>query len=65
MEWAVRGGSDYLIGETFNDFGEAKLALDVMKTHGNGKKTPESVTLLDKLIYIFHLNAGIILAVTV
>ena len=37
MEWAVRGGSDYLIGETFNDLREAKLALDVMKTHGNGK----------------------------
>ena len=53
MEWAVRGGSDYLIGETFNDFGEAKLALDVMKTHGNGEKTPGSVTLLDKLIYIY------------
>ena len=46
MEWAVRGGSDYLIGETFNDLREAKLALDVMKTHGNGKKTHGGVNLL-------------------
>ena len=37
VEWALRGGADYLIGETFNALGEAKLALDVLKTHGNGK----------------------------
>ena len=55
MEWAVRGGSDYLIGETFNDFGEARLALDVMKRHGNGEKTPGSVTLLGELIYIYPI----------
>ncbi|XP_076466604.1 betaine--homocysteine S-methyltransferase 1-like [Babylonia areolata] len=39
VQWAVEEGADYLIGETFNDFGEAKLALEVMKEHGNGLAT--------------------------
>ena len=47
MEWAVRGGSDYLIGETFNDLREARLALDVMKRHGHGKKTLEALPCSD------------------
>ena len=44
VEWAVTGGSDFLIGETFNDIGEARLALDVMKTHGNGNSTLGSIS---------------------
>ncbi|XP_076445495.1 S-methylmethionine--homocysteine S-methyltransferase BHMT2-like [Babylonia areolata] len=36
VEWAVKGGADYIIGETFNDFGEAKLALEAIQTYGQG-----------------------------
>lgn len=38
MEWAVEGGADYIIAETFNCVGEALLALDAIKQYGNGKK---------------------------
>ena len=37
MEWAVKGGADYMIAETFGDVAEALIALDVIKKHGNGK----------------------------
>ena len=30
--------ADYIIGETFDAYGEAKLALDAILKHGNGKK---------------------------
>merc|ERR1712154_533709 len=33
---AVEGGADFIIAETFSDLGEAKIALDVIKTVGNG-----------------------------
>ena len=36
----MKGRADFLIGETFNDFGEAKLALEVMKQYGNGEHKP-------------------------
>lgn len=38
-EWAVNGGADLLLAETYNDFGEAMLALEVMKQYGNGLPT--------------------------
>ncbi len=34
MGWAVDGGADYLIGETFSYAAEALLALEVMKRSG-------------------------------
>ncbi|KAL8602635.1 hypothetical protein ACOMHN_018172 [Nucella lapillus] len=43
IEWAVKGGADYIIGETFNDLGEAKLALEAIKTYGQG--LPAVITL--------------------
>lgn len=36
VEWAVKGGADYMIAETFNDLQEAIIALDVIKTYGKG-----------------------------
>ena len=39
IEWAVAEKADYIIGETFDAYGEAKLALDAILKHGNGKKT--------------------------
>ena len=30
--------ADYIIGETFDAYGEAKLALDAILKHGKGKK---------------------------
>nr|KAG5706936.1 hypothetical protein BaRGS_021442 [Batillaria attramentaria] len=43
VEWAVRGGADMMIAETFNDLGEAKLALEAIQKYGNG--IPAVVTL--------------------
>ena len=37
VEWAVKGGADYIIAETFLDLGEAKMALEVIQQHGNGQ----------------------------
>ena len=34
VKWAVEEGADYVIGETFRYFGEAKIALEVIKAHG-------------------------------
>lgn len=39
VEWAVKGGADVLLAETYNDFGEALLALEAMKKYGNGIPT--------------------------
>jgi hypothetical protein len=36
IEWAVEAGTDYIIGETFDLFGEAMLALDCIKAYGKG-----------------------------
>ncbi|KAK3095511.1 hypothetical protein FSP39_015537 [Pinctada imbricata] len=36
VEWAVRGGADFILGETYQEFGEAMLALEAIKEHGNG-----------------------------
>lgn len=35
VEWAVKGGADYMIGETFSDVTEALIALDVINTHSD------------------------------
>lgn len=43
VEWAVRGGADYIVAETFGDYGEAALALETIKQYGNG--LPAVVTL--------------------
>lgn len=37
MEWAIEYNADYIIGETFNDFGEALLALEAIKAYSKGK----------------------------
>jgi len=36
VTWAVEEGVDYMIGETFNDYGEAKLALEAIQKYGKG-----------------------------
>lgn len=36
VEWAIKGGADFILGETYSDLGEAKLALEVAKQYGNG-----------------------------
>ncbi|GFS25655.1 betaine--homocysteine S-methyltransferase 1-like [Elysia marginata] len=43
IDWAVRGGADYIIAETFNELAEAKLALEAIKQFGND--LPSVVTL--------------------
>lgn len=36
IQWAVEGGSDFIVAETFSDFGEGKLALEAIQQWGNG-----------------------------
>ncbi|KAK6985735.1 betaine--homocysteine S-methyltransferase 1 [Biomphalaria glabrata] len=36
IEWAVDAGVDYILGETFSEFGEAMLALQSIKKYGKG-----------------------------
>lgn len=36
VKWAVEGGCDYIIAETFGYLGEALLALEVIKEHAKG-----------------------------
>ncbi|KAK3096933.1 hypothetical protein FSP39_004915 [Pinctada imbricata] len=43
IEWAIEEGADFMIGETFNDFGEAMLALEAIQKYGNG--VPAVITL--------------------
>ncbi|OWF39507.1 Betaine--homocysteine S-methyltransferase 1 [Mizuhopecten yessoensis] len=42
IEWAVAGGADYIVAETFNDVGEALLALECIKEYG---KVPAVITM--------------------
>ncbi|RUS81983.1 hypothetical protein EGW08_010252 [Elysia chlorotica] len=44
VEWAVEAGVDYILAETFDEVGEALLALQVIKQFGKG--TPAVVTLV-------------------
>lgn len=39
IEWAVQSGADYIIAERFEEFGEAKLALECIQQFGNGRKS--------------------------
>lgn len=43
VQWIAEEGADFIIAETFNYLGEAMLALDAIKKHGNG--LPAVVTL--------------------
>ncbi|ESO90438.1 hypothetical protein LOTGIDRAFT_233748 [Lottia gigantea] len=36
IEWAVEGGAEFIVGETFADPGEALLALECIKRYGRG-----------------------------
>jgi len=36
IEWAVDAGVDFIVGETFSELGEAKLALECIKKYGKG-----------------------------
>ena len=37
VEWAVQGGADFIVGETYIEFGEAMLALEAIKQYGKGE----------------------------
>ncbi|GFO26856.1 betaine--homocysteine s-methyltransferase 1-like, partial [Plakobranchus ocellatus] len=43
VEWAVEAEVDFIVAETFNEFGEALLALETIKAFGKG--TPAVITL--------------------
>lgn len=36
VEWCVEEGADFIVAESYTDYGEAKLALDAIKEYGNG-----------------------------
>ncbi|ESO89335.1 hypothetical protein LOTGIDRAFT_183387 [Lottia gigantea] len=44
VEWAVKGGADFIIGETFCEYKEAHLALEAIQKFGNG--LPAVITLV-------------------
>ena len=37
IEWAVEEGADFILGETFTEYGEANIALDCIKQYGLGE----------------------------
>jgi hypothetical protein len=37
VEWAVEEGADYIIGETFDSYGEAQIALKTILDHVKGE----------------------------
>ncbi|XP_062583596.1 betaine--homocysteine S-methyltransferase 1-like [Saccostrea cucullata] len=43
IEWAVEGHADFIVAETFSEFGEAMLALECIKQYGKG--LPSVITL--------------------
>ncbi len=38
IEWAVEEGADFIVAESFTEYGEAKMALDMIKQYGKGRK---------------------------
>lgn len=36
VQFAVRGGADFILGETFTELGEAQLAMEAIKQYGEG-----------------------------
>ncbi|XP_046553070.1 betaine--homocysteine S-methyltransferase 1-like [Haliotis rubra] len=48
IEWAVEEGADYIVGETFNEFGEAMLALECINKYGKGLPAAISFVPLEK-----------------
>lgn len=44
IEWAVEEKADYIIGETFDAYGEAKLALDAIQKYGAGLPAVITIT---------------------
>ncbi|XP_077977158.1 betaine--homocysteine S-methyltransferase 1-like [Glandiceps talaboti] len=43
IDWAVEGGADFIVGETFGPLGEAMVALEAIKEYGQG--LPAVITL--------------------
>ena len=39
IKWAVEEGADFILGETFETYSEAALALKACNEFGNGKRT--------------------------
>ena len=33
----MKGGADFIVAETFGEYGESELALEAIKKYGNGK----------------------------
>ncbi|XP_076447774.1 betaine--homocysteine S-methyltransferase 1-like isoform X2 [Babylonia areolata] len=44
IQWAVEEGADFMVAETFNDFGEAMLALKTIQKYGKGLPATVSLT---------------------
>ncbi|XP_048740861.1 betaine--homocysteine S-methyltransferase 1-like isoform X3 [Ostrea edulis] len=52
IEWAVEGGADFIVAETFGEFGEAMLALESIKQYGKG--LPAVITLSVPMTMMMH-----------
>ena len=53
-------GADYIIGETFNDFGEGLLALQAIQKYGKGQYFENKLKILPKMnmtyLWLVELN---------
>lgn len=65
--WAKEAGVDYMIAETFWDYGEASLALKVLKKYGentlwlsdnNSNSYSHSIESIDPLSCMYHYYAA-------
>ena len=37
VQWAVEGGADFIVAESFQELGEALLALECIQKYGKGR----------------------------
>ena len=65
VEWAVKGGADYIIAETFLDLEEAKMALEVIQKFGQGLSLLEfTVRKVEFLRYEYLAGKSIFQSIT-
>ncbi|XP_033740000.1 betaine--homocysteine S-methyltransferase 1-like isoform X1 [Pecten maximus] len=72
VEWAVEEGADYMIAETIDSLGEAKIALDVIQKYGKGmpavvtfacyvpEETTDEVPIVEACRIIEELGAAVV-----
>jgi methionine synthase I (cobalamin-dependent) len=55
-QWAAEGDADFIVGETFFEYGEAKMALDAIQKHGQGETLYRPMISDDGNIYTWYME---------